>query len=267
MYEYGVFKSVDGDNYRHTCLYLALKAGGLPDIKLQELLLSLRDRHIHKCDLRNVCNTLEIHIELISLRNGGGTNRVEHYGKEYGEKYNLGLVKRHCPINGYTELTSYCSEHYEEIQYIKDCSKTYKGSNGKYKKGNDRLIKTFQVFKILTDTVDKLIIPMELTDEVLNTQFYDKVEEHKTSQYNMKTCKLEEYVDTCTNQCKMFFDFETITSEYKHMPYLCWVYKDDIQHEFIGFNTCAADMLNALPTDKGDILLIAHNSDYDCIFI
>ena len=26
-------------------------------------------------------------------------------------------------------------------------------------------------------------------------------------------------------------------------------------------------MLNALPTDKGDILLIAHNSDYDCIFI
>ena len=27
------------------------------------------------------------------------------------------------------------------------------------------------------------------------------------------------------------------------------------------------DMLNALPTDKGEILLIAHNSDYDCRFI
>ena len=26
-------------------------------------------------------------------------------------------------------------------------------------------------------------------------------------------------------------------------------------------------MLNALPHDKGDILLIAHNSDYDCRFI
>ena len=32
-------------------------------------------------------------------------------------------------------------------------------------------------------------------------------------------------------------------------------------------NTCAVDMLNALPTDKGEILLIAHNSDYGCIFI
>ena len=51
------------------------------------------------------------------------------------------------------------------------------------------------------------------------------------------------------------------------MPYLCWIYNGDIQQEFIGINTCAVDMLNALPHDKGDILLIAHNSDYDCRFI
>ena len=51
------------------------------------------------------------------------------------------------------------------------------------------------------------------------------------------------------------------------MPYLCWFYNDDIQQEFIGINTCAVDMLNALPTDKKEILLIAHNSDYDCRFI
>ena len=51
------------------------------------------------------------------------------------------------------------------------------------------------------------------------------------------------------------------------MPYLCWIYNDDIQQEFTGINTCAVDMLNALPTDKGEILLIAHSSDYGCIFI
>ena len=65
----------------------------------------------------------------------------------------------------------------------------------------------------------------------------------------------------------MFFGFETNTSEYKHMPYPCWIYNDDIQQEFIGINTCAVDMLNASPTDKKEILLIAHNSDYDCRFI
>ena len=40
------------------------------------------------------------------------------------------------------------------------------------------------------------------------------------------------------------------TSEYKHMPYLCWIYNDDTQQEFIGINKCAVDMSNALPTDK-----------------
>ena len=43
------------------------------------------------------------------------------------------------------------------------------------------------------------------------------------------------------------------------MPYLCWFYNDNMQQEFIGIDTCAVDMLNALPRDKGDILLIAHN--------
>ena len=51
------------------------------------------------------------------------------------------------------------------------------------------------------------------------------------------------------------------------MPYLCWTYNDDIQQECVGINTCAIDMLIALPTGKHDILLIAHNSDYGCRFI
>ena len=171
--KYGIFKSVDRNNYKHNCLYLASQAGGLSDVKLQELMLSLRNRHIYKCDLENVCKTLEIHIELISLRSNG-ENRVEHYGKDFDGKYNLGLVKGHYFINDYTELTSYCLDHYEEIKDIKDCNKISKKFNDKYKRGNGIFIKAFQVFKVLMENVDKLITPMEMTDEVLNTQFYDK---------------------------------------------------------------------------------------------
>ena len=35
-------------------------------------------------------------------------------------------------------------------------------------------------------SVDKLITPMELTDEVLNTQFHDTVNDYKTLGYNLK---------------------------------------------------------------------------------
>ena len=38
------------------------------------------------------------------------------------------------------------------------------------------------------------------------------------------------------------------------MPYLCWIYNDDLQQECIGVENCVIDMLNALPTDKNDIL-------------
>ena len=51
------------------------------------------------------------------------------------------------------------------------------------------------------------------------------------------------------------------------MPYLCWIYNDDLQQECVGTNTCAVDMLNALPIDKHDIVLIDDDSDYGCIFI
>ena len=69
------------------------------------------------------------------------------------------------------------------------------------------------------------------------------------------------------DQYNIFFDFGTITSESKHMPYLCWIYNDDIQQELTGISQCAIDMLNALPFGKGEILPMAHNSDYGCRFI
>ena len=96
------------------------------------------------------------------------------------------MVNGHYFINDYTELTSSCLGHYEDVKDITGCNNIFKTYNDKYKKGNDRFVKAFQVFKILIDTVDKLIIPMELTDEVLNTQFYHKVEKYKTLHYNVK---------------------------------------------------------------------------------
>ena len=97
----------------------------------------------------------------------------------------MGLVKGHYFINDYTELTSYSLKHYEEIKDIKDCINIFTKFNDTYNKSNDRFIKAFEGFKMLTDSV--LITPMELTDEVLNTQFYDKVDVDKHLNIIQKT--------------------------------------------------------------------------------
>ena len=88
-------------------------------------------------------------------------------------------------------MTSYSLEHYEEIKDIKDCNKIFKKYNDRHNKSNDIFIKAFQLFTMLMDSVDELITPMELTGEVLNTQFYDKVDGCKTLEYNSKNCRLE----------------------------------------------------------------------------
>ena len=57
---YGLFKNIDRYNYKHNCVYLALEAGGVSDIKFQHVILTLRNRTIHKCGLTNVCNVLDV---------------------------------------------------------------------------------------------------------------------------------------------------------------------------------------------------------------
>ena len=91
---------------------------------------------------------------------------------------------------------------------------------------------------------------MPLTEEIMHTQFYDKVDEYNTFDYTKSSYKQEKFEETVNDIYELLFDFETITSGETHMPYFCWIYNDDLQQECVGINYCAVDMLNALPTGK-----------------
>ncbi len=229
----------------------------------------MRNRTIHKCDLRKISEILEIHIELISIKDGVETCRVEHYGKEHLEKYELGLMSGHYFINDRTDITSYSLINYNDVKDVKECNKIYrKLPTGAYKRDSSKSISSYNLFKLLLANKDTLLTPITLSEEILRTQFYDKTDTYETLDYTDKSYRLEERRTPKTTQVyKIFFDFETITSEEHHIPYLCWIYNADIQQEFIGIENCAINMLNALPTDKDELLLIAHNSNYDCRFI
>ena len=58
-------------------------------------------------------------------------------------------------------------------------------SDGKFKKGNDRGIDSFNIIKILLENKDSghLIKPWLFDNELMNSQFYDKAEEYKTLEY------------------------------------------------------------------------------------
>ena len=165
--------------------------------------------------------------------------------------YDIGLVNNRYFINDTAYLIAYRLEHYDEVKYIVDCHLIYNKTGKYYNKyeSGKRFIKTFQVFKLLLNNIGKLIRPMALTEEIMHSQFHDKVDECNTLYYTKSSYKQEAFKETVNDLYKILFDFEIIIPQSRHMPYLCWIYDDEIQQECVGINTCAVDMLNVLPTD------------------
>ena len=205
------------------------------------------------------------------------TTRIEHYGnKELEEKYSIGLLEEHYFIIEKTDITAFCLQHYDEVKHIENCHTIFqKLSDGKFKKRNDRGIDSFNIIKILLENKNSghLIKPLLFDNELMNSQFYDKAEEYKTLEYMSNNIKYQTFeVKEKVKYYKVYFDFETITTHVNesgiksHMPYLVrYETEDDERREFVGIN-CALDMLNNLPNKK-NIMLIAHNANYDCRFI
>ena len=207
-------------------------------------------------------------IKLTSI-NKDLTSRTEKYGDTiYSEDlYNIGLVDEHYFIIDKTEVTTYCIEHYNEVKDIPNCNKIVsKNKDGSYHKKNTEFIHSYKLIKLLLANKDTLLKPICYDDNIMNTQFYDKVTEYKTLEYPNTCVKYQTYKPKETKTFyKVFFDFETETSK-THNPYLVrYETEDNETREFIGEN-CAIDMLNSLP-DKPNIMLIAHNANYDCRFL
>ena len=264
---YGIFNDVNKENYHDNCLYLALKAAGLPEDKLQQLKIFVMNRIIPKCKLGEVCKLLQICVKLTSLRSDD-TGRAEYFGDKSHPCYHVGLVDEHYFIIEKTDVTSFSILNYEDIKHLPKCNMFYrKLDDNKYKTSNDKFIDSFKLIKLLLDNKETLLEPIYYDERIMDTQFYDKVTEYSTLEYPGTCATCQKYkAKEDTDYYKVFFDFETITNEDTHKPYLVrFETEDDEQQEFIGEN-CAIDMLNNLPNKK-KIMLIAHNANYDCRFL
>ena len=67
------------------------------------------------------------------------------------------------------------------------------------------------------NNIGKIIGPILLTEEILHTQFHDKVDGYNTSDYTTNYYKQEEFEETTNDIYKILFDFETITSGEKNI--------------------------------------------------
>jgi hypothetical protein len=249
-----LFQEVD-----KVCLVKALREGGLSDEKYSLIKTLVKDSLIPFCKLKELCDTLQIQIRVKRERKGKDANR-DVFGKEYEEKYHIGLLDGHYFIIRDTEF-----RYLLEDCYKKDLSQIL--GIGKNEKVN-----SYQMIKwLLSDKKYLQEIPYQ---DLENTAFYKMVDDDiKCLEYDKKCCKLIENTEkeeiSYTN---VFFDFETNTKlDDFHMPYLCcvrWKVDDVVRKKsFIG-RDCGKQMLRYLDKAvEGNIQLIAHNATYDYQFL
>jgi hypothetical protein len=271
---YGIYKTNNPENYNDTCLIVALRNGGLHESKIESIKLMVKNRIIPKCDISKICDLVKIQIEYKTEN----TKNKCIFGKQYDEKYVIGLLDDHYFLVEPTNITAYSIQNYEEVKDIENFNEIYthyttkKGKS--YEKSKTRGISSFQVVQELLKK-STLLQKITMEDQLIaSTQFYSMIDSQVITnlEYNEENCvrpvkgtvekKEEEEEKEQIPFQNVFFDFEADSTS-RHKPYLCRTYDGKTHREFIG-EKCGLYMLNSL---KKDTRLIAHNCTYDFRFI
>ena len=316
------------------CLYYALKESGVEEDKLELMKTFVNNRNVPISALEKVCEKLKIRIKLIRLVGCKkkldkfiDNSQTTKYGTT-GLECSIGLIDTHYFINKDSGVQRYALENCFDIvkDDKKDWSKIYEKQVDRYVYRNSRTIDTFLLVKTLFQQREKYLANIEWTDEMINTQYHDKVEtfgslefeetntkpnqpskkeidyytesfkEELQQLYKVKKeldiitidnvqeifveCSKEQiefifynhtYFRTKTNDYyKVGFDFETYADandNYIHKPYLARYETEDGDKKAFYGKDCARKMLDSLPLEHENIMLIAHNCGYDYKFI
>ena len=105
--------------------------------------------------------------------------------------------------------------NYNEVKHINNCNMIYTKTSDTYKTSNQKYIDSFKVVKLLLDNKDTLLDPIPFDEQIMDTQFYDKVTEYKTLEYPTSCIQYQHYKPKeTTKRYNMYFDFETITNKH-----------------------------------------------------
>ena len=225
----GIFSVNAINKFYHTylednCLYWALKECGVEQDKLELLKTFVVNRNVPISKLNVVCEKLGIQIKLRRLKGkqkGIDKTETTTFGST-GMVCNVGLLDTHYFVLKDSGVQRYaltnCFDivhdqekgfdivHDQEKDWRKICEKR---SNGTYKYRNDRTIDTFLLVKTLIQNRDKYLKPIEWTDEMINTQYHDKIEIFGDLNYTEDNIKpnppsqkqIEYYTDEHFDEC------------------------------------------------------------------
>ena len=281
---YGVYSSIDKENYTENCLIKALKICENIDEKIiDKLKFKVKSLYIPKKDLKSIAENNNVHISL--KLNGDEKNTYRYGNKDLPENALAGIENHFIKIEK-TKYTAYGIKNYKEL--VKTNPKDWFLFSGKGRKEKGRGLDSYKLIKLLLENKETFLEPITLCNELFNTQYNNTINQEFPIKLHLDDDEFRPVIDKKKEQKskdfkdeirlktkKIFFDFETDTSRKDkiHTPYLCYYIerneKDNgwISYSFIGEN-CGLYLLKHLHerfADNGDtiIKMIAHNCGYD----
>jgi len=280
---YGVYQKEEDIECEDNCLYVALKHGGFPEDKLEDLRVCLRTRDIPEYRLKEVCEKFSCRMRVSKK------DRTIIYGKA-GHIYDLGLLDEHYFINETTEIAAFALKHYEEIKDLPDCHRIRAKEGKKWKRTKgEHFSKSFHILEKLLEY--KQVRPIEYGDAIMATTFHDKFKRKKGIVLsNIPESNFQEKKDKKKQPEKQvlryFFDFETCPAEKNedgtnanHSSYGVSVHFSDDEKQWFEGEDHVENAIRWMTSSvckktrrfkdlkHYKILMLAHNLSYDIRFL
>ena len=268
--DFQIFKNKQESNYDENCFVFAIKQSKvLTEEEISMLKSMCIGLYIPTNKITKICEKFNLYIRIKNL----GHHTTKNYGKSNGREIILGLIDKHYFIVKEIPYTLYSIKHYEEIINEEKWNEIYRKRNiGKwshYDKDNKRFTDSWEAIKYMHLEADDYLRPIPYED-ITGTQYYKEAEEILNLNYHKDAVRkntIKEVKDKSENAKIIYFDFETITNEEIHKPYM--VASSETQ-TFYG-EKCGLYLLRKLhekfSVKTTKLILIAHNAGYDFRFL
>lgn len=168
LFELGVFKTIETENYENNCLWLAFKSAGVNPTILQAMKFEFLRRTISRTSIEKIAENHNLYVE---IRTDKDHNVIRYGDPITGFPVQIGSILDHYFHFCDTEFTSYSIENYDEV---KDKDDWYRIKDKEDHKRDDRYMNSMNLLRTIlkTNHVQKISIS---THGIFKTQFYDKV--------------------------------------------------------------------------------------------
>ena len=270
--DFQIFKNRQEADYDENCFVYAIRQSGvLTEEELSSLKSMCIGLYIPTNKITQICEKFNLYIRIKHTNH----QTTKNYGNKTNKEIILGLIDKHYFIVTTIPYTLYSIKNYQLINELEDYNKIYKERivNDKkyYKKDEKRYTDSWEAIKYMFETKEEYLTPIPYQD-ITATQYYNEASEILDLNYaemNVKENKITKMKDKSENSKIIFFDFETITNEEIHKPYMV---SSSETETFYGEN-CGLKLLRKLTEEfyddevKTKLILIAHNCGYDFRFI